>query len=144
MLALRFDTNYAEADVFYAGGRLVDSGYDLETAIHVSLLTDAPAQAGDVLAPDTPRRGHWADVLDPEGRVLGSRLWLLEQAEATESTAQRARTYAAEALQWMIDDRHVRSFEYETEVGDEDISMVVVAVTREGRTQRVGPFKVTG
>jgi phage gp46-like protein len=81
---------------------------DLETAVLISLFTDATAQADDEL-PDFSgdRRGWWgdddADVVVPKG-PLGSRLWLLVRAKATEETRQRAEAYAVEALQWLLDD----------------------------------------
>lgn len=143
MLALAFDTDAADADLFVSGGRFVNDGYDVETLAIVSLLSDAPAQPGDVLPEGTPRRGWWADVLDEQGRVLGSRLWLLEQSESTEATAQRAKSYAAEALQWMLDERIISKVAFETEVYDEDVGLAVDLTARDGRETRIGFFVVT-
>ena len=144
MLAVSFDTDTGFGDLVYASGHLVDSGSDLETAALLSLLCDAPAQDGDALPAGTPRRGFWADIFDATGERIGSRLWLLEGAEATEQTAQRAKAYAAEALQWMIRDRHVLSIAYATQVGDEAVELSVVLTLRDGREVPLGPFRVTG
>lgn len=52
------------------------------------------------------RWGWWGDGLDamPNDRI-GSRLWLLVREKLTQQTLNRARDYAQEALQWMLDDR---------------------------------------
>lgn len=81
------------------------AGYDLatedglRTAVIISLFTDRRVEADDEI-PDgsDDRRGWWADP------TLGSRLWLLARAKETPDTLARARTYAAESLQWLIDD----------------------------------------
>ena len=38
------------------------------------------------------------------GDKFGSRLWLLAREKITDKTLGRVREYAAEALQWMVDD----------------------------------------
>ena len=81
------------------------AGYDLatedglRTAVIISLFTDRRAEADDEI-PDggDDRRGWWADP------AMGSRLWLLARAKETPDTLTRARAYAIEALQWLIDD----------------------------------------
>ena len=144
ILASAWDVDAGEANPFYANGRLVNDGFDIETLIINLLASDAPAQDGDVLADQTPRRGWVFDVLDEDGKTLGSRLWLLEGAEVTEETAQRAVNYAKEALQSLIDDGYVSRFEYETELQDDDLALVVIATAADGRSTRIGPFRVVG
>lgn len=76
----------------------------LVRAVVISLFTWRRAQ------PDDPhegvRWGWWGDGLDdlPNDRI-GSRLWLLVREKLTRETVNRARQYAQEALQWLIDDR---------------------------------------
>ena len=53
------------------------------------------------------RQGWTGDVLDPRGRVIGSRLWLLAQELATAETRRRAREYLDECLEWAVDDGYV-------------------------------------
>jgi phage gp46-like protein len=77
------------------------SGNDLVTAVLISLFTERQAEADDG---EADRRGWWAD---PQ---LGSRLWLLRRAKRTEETRRLAEQYSAEALQWLIDDGVVGSF----------------------------------
>jgi phage gp46-like protein len=76
----------------------------LVRAVVISLFTWRRAR------PDDPhegmRWGWWGDGLsdDPNDRI-GSRLWLLAREKLTLSTMKRAREYAEEALQWLLDDR---------------------------------------
>lgn len=77
-------------DLVIRGGDLVlDEG--IGTSILVSLFCDARA---DDVEPER-QRGWWA------GEV-GSQLWLLERAKATQETAARARDLARRSLQWLI------------------------------------------
>ena len=89
--------------VLNAGDWLIDppalaDGADLETAVLISLFTDARAADDDRLpgAADD-RRGWW-------GGPLGSRLWLLVREKATNETRLRAEDYCREALAWMRTD----------------------------------------
>jgi phage gp46-like protein len=78
---------------------------DLETAVILSLFTDASARDSDVI-PDltSDRRGWWGNWESPEVVELGSRLWLLAREKSTEDTRRRAEDYAAEALTWLLTD----------------------------------------
>lgn len=79
--------------------------HNLETAVLLSLWTDASARPDDVIPDGTDdRRGWWGNWQAPEDIELGSRLWLLAREKSTEETRQRAEEYAAEALAWMLDD----------------------------------------
>lgn len=78
----------------------------LQTAVIISLFTDRRARADDALpGAEDDRRGWWADAY-PEvaGDEIGSRLWLLARAKQTDETLNRARDYALEALQWLVED----------------------------------------
>lgn len=75
----------------------------LTRAVIISLFTWRRA------LPDDPvegiRWGWWGDGLDGlTNDRIGSRLWLLGREKLTLSTINRAREYAEEALQWMLDD----------------------------------------
>ena len=103
------DALLAYADGFFdmalaSGSLAVDDG--LRTAVIVSLFTDRLAAAGDIL-PDNSgdRRGWWADsYADAANDLIGSRLWLLGREKQLPATARKAETYAAESLQWLLDD----------------------------------------
>jgi phage gp46-like protein len=75
----------------------------LVRAVVISLFTWRRAR------PDDPhegtRWGWWADGLVDDGNDrIGSRLWLLAREKLTDRTLVRAREYANEALQWLLDD----------------------------------------
>lgn len=78
----------------------------LETAVIISLFTDRRANADDTI-PDgsNDRRGWWADAFnDVVNDKIGSRLWLLSREKQLSAVLVRAREYAMEALQWLVDD----------------------------------------
>lgn len=72
------------------GDLLADNG--LHTAVITSLFSDAR---------DQRERGWWGDLL--AGRVTGSRLWRLHLEKQTTDTLRRAEQYAAESLQWLME-----------------------------------------
>ncbi|SIT50433.1 Mu-like prophage protein gp46 [Paraburkholderia piptadeniae] len=95
-------------------GALLQTGDDLETAVLISLFSDRQAAADDEIPDGTTNpRGWWGD-LDSDTQI-GSRLWLLSRAKQTTETLQRANDYIVEALQWLIDDGVVASFDIAVE-----------------------------
>ena len=78
----------------------------METAVILSLFTDARADDDDVLpVAGGDRRGWWGDAYaDTPGDVMGSKLWLLEREKQTPDVLVRADQYAQDALAWMITD----------------------------------------
>lgn len=82
--------------------------------------------------PDDPhegvRWGWWGDGLDDEPNDrIGSRLWLLAREKLTLSTLNRAREYAEEALQWLLEDRVATSISVTAErVGLEQLHLQAV------------------
>ena len=76
----------------------------LVRAVTISLFTWRRAQPDDDL-PGTERMGWWGDSYPPvEGDRIGSRLWLLARAKLLPDTPAKAKEYAEEALQWLLDD----------------------------------------
>lgn len=103
-------SGYIGGDIRVSNGDLV-TGDQLRTAVLMSLFTDRRAEPDDRLPDFTEdRRGWWgdsyADTTDATltGDRIGSRLWLLYREKITAETIERARQYAAESLQWLIDD----------------------------------------
>ena len=96
-------------------------GYDLATdaglttAVILSLFTDARARDDDALPPGaTDRRGWWGDAYPVvAGDRIGSRLWLLRASKQLPAALVQARTYAREALDWLIEDGVARRLEVE-------------------------------
>ena len=101
-ILLQWDNANALGDWQIAAGDL-QTGQDLETVCLVSLFTDKLATP-DFVPTDgtTDRRGWWADPYNDQ--PLGSNLWQLERAKKTRDTLGLARTYALDALQWLITD----------------------------------------
>lgn len=109
------------------------SGDDLTTAVLISLFTDRLALPSDE-TPDGDRRGWWGDNTDPR-YLIGSRLWLLDRVKGPLQVPRRAKDYAAEALQWMIDDGVVASFDITAKwVTPDRLYMQIIANRSDGST----------
>jgi len=96
---LGYDIGPGDADLRTTAG--------LETAVILTLFSDRQTETDDIL-PDasTDRRGWWGDAVPPvAGHRIGSRLWLLGREKQLGTRVAKARQYAAEALQWLLDDR---------------------------------------
>ena len=74
----------------------------LETAVMVSLFTDARALPEDRLPPGEDPRGWWGNALG--GDPIGSRLWTLRRAKREPETLRRAEDMVREALAWLVAD----------------------------------------
>lgn len=70
-------------------------GHDLQTAILVSLFTDARAPITDVPSSEADLRGWWS-------ANLGSLLWLLSRAKATPANLEKGMDYIRRALNWLL------------------------------------------
>jgi phage gp46-like protein len=94
-------------------GAVLQSGGDVVTATLLSLFTDRVANADDDIPDGTSDpRGWWAD----EGKYpIGSRLWLLSREKQVDRVPLLAQDYCREALQWMLDDGVVSSFDISAE-----------------------------
>lgn len=75
------------------------TGSDIETAVLISLFTDAAAGPDDAVPDSTgDPRGWWADP------TIGSKLWLLARAKRTPQNLQLALAYLRQALAWLVAD----------------------------------------
>lgn len=90
-------------------------GFDLETAINISLFTNRRANDDD--EPDLfDRQGWWGDNYLPNaGDRIGSRLWLLTRRKQTQETLNDALEYVQECLQWLIDDGVAETIDVDNE-----------------------------
>ncbi len=110
-ITLVWDTITGTADVAMAGNALA-TGFDLQTAVIISLFTDAQADPGDIVF-DTDPRGFWADTYAaledpaltpiPNDRI-GSKLWQTFARQRNQDTLNWARDQALKALNWMLID----------------------------------------
>lgn len=105
----------------------------LTRAVQISLFTWRRANVDDVLD-DDQRFGWWGDsfpsVADDR---IGSRLWLLRRVKLTVQTQLDAEFYAREALQWLIDDGHIRAVEIQTErLDDQRLNLRIYLALADG------------
>jgi phage gp46-like protein len=105
MIKLAYNAVTQSCDLVRNGKNLIDDP-TLATSVIISLFTRRLAAADDALpTPTSTREGWWADpYADVKGDLIGSRLWLLNRAKATQETANLARAYALESLAWMLQD----------------------------------------
>lgn len=103
-IKLIFDATYMSGDFELNTGDLVrEEG--LETAVMISLFTDR--RVNEYENPDNvkDKRGWWGDLLSEiEEDQIGSKLWLLERETLSSETVERAKIYALEALEWLVED----------------------------------------
>lgn len=123
-------------DLGFSGGDLA-SEHDIKTAVMVSLFTDRRAEEDDPL-PDNAasKRGWWGDALNGvgKGRRIGSRFWLLTREKQLKDVLIRAREYAKESLQWLIEDGVAQEIIVDAEILKPDVLGLVVDVRRERQT----------
>lgn len=91
--------------IFFLNGELTDPTTvinPLPRAVIISLFSWRRANPDD----NAPvPMGWWGDTYPTvAGDRIGSRLWLLGREKITNDTLNRARDYATEAMQWMLDD----------------------------------------
>lgn len=124
-LMLAWDNAAQCADLVMVNGQLATDD-TLQTAVIISLFSDRRADNDDVLpdylSPQIPgsgdRRGWWGDHYPPDALAAiaaglgltplpvdrwGSWLWLLAREKDTSDVLARAKGYAQEALQWLLD-----------------------------------------
>jgi phage gp46-like protein len=88
---------------------------DLPRAVIISLFTWRRANPDDEL-PSTNKFGWWGDTYPQiQSDRIGSRLWLLSRAKLTAENVLRAKEYAEESLEWLIDDGVAASVQVQSE-----------------------------
>ena len=98
----------------------------LARAVIISLFTWRRANPDDDL-PSTNKYGWWGDTYPQiDNDRIGSRLWLLSRAKLTTETVLRAKEYAEEALQWLIDDGVAASVQVQSE--RQDLFMLALGI----------------
>ena len=107
----------------------LETSDELDTPILISLFSWAPAQDGD-----TPRAGEkfgwWADFFsDVEGDVFGSRLWT-QKNQPVKKALLAIPSLAEEALQWMVEDKLVKSIKCEASLDIHDHITITVLAER--------------
>lgn len=129
-IALIWNNDAWRADIAVVNGDLAtDDG--LRTAVIMSLFTNAPALPDDALPAPGDRGGWWGDALaETPGDIIGSRLWLLSREKQLGSVLNRARDYAREALQWLLDGKIAASVDVTATNPQEGVLALNIAITR--------------
>ena len=105
----------------------------LVRAVIICLFTWRRANPDDLTEGD--KKGYWGDVVEPLvlNDKIGSRLWLLAREKITQQTINRAREYALEALQCLIDDGIASRVEVAIErFGFDGLAMTVTIYRNDG------------
>lgn len=101
-------------------------------AVIISLFTWRRANPDDAV--DGSRQGWWGDATASlTGNRIGSRLWLLSREKLLPETFNRAREYAREALQWLVDDQVAAAVDVAAERYGRAGLALVVTITRADR-----------
>lgn len=83
------------------------------------------------------RQGWWGDTFASETNDrIGSRLWLLRREKLTDEVVARAKEYAEESLQWMLDDALALAVNVSTDRENNRLNMSV-EIVRPGDAQSI-------
>ncbi|MGH1429749.1 MAG: phage GP46 family protein [Neptuniibacter sp.] len=104
----------------------------LQNAVVISLFTDARCEPDELPQGETDQRGYYGDFELQEGESLGSKLWTLKREKVTQNTINRARTYATEALEWLLED-HLQNIKVTAERGGlQQINLLIQCQLKDG------------
>ncbi|OOG61455.1 hypothetical protein B0E46_15880 [Rhodanobacter sp. B04] len=137
-IATVWDVSNSQGDWIVESATL-KNGDDLATSVLISLFTDRLANASDVLPDATgDRRGWWGDL--DQNVPIGSRLWLLTRAKLLPSVAVTAKSYVAEALQWMLDDGVALAMNIVTAIVAPSMLTIQITINQSNGSQRALSF----
>ncbi len=103
----------------------------LKTSMFVSLLTDRRAEKTDILPCNyTNMRGYVGDAID--NIRIGSRIWLLEDANNTSKIRGMVKAYAEESLRWLIDDGLAKEINIDVSQKCDIIELIVSICRHDG------------
>lgn len=120
---------YLGASTAFTGTTGLRADQDLQTAVLISLFTDAQADADDVIPDGTSDpRGWWAGS-------IGSKLWLRARSKATEDLPALIQNDIQTALQWLIEDDVAASVDVLAEYRDAKTIAAQVTVNRRDGTR---------
>lgn len=107
---------------------------ELTRAVVISLFTWRRANPDDVT--EGQKMGWWGDLsAHVTNDRIGSRLWLLMREKILPQTIQRAREYAQESLQWLIEDGVASRVDVTAERrGLDGIALAATIYRTDGRT----------
>jgi phage gp46-like protein len=118
----------------------VDLTDGFETAVTISLFTDARAPADMELPDNTGDRRGWC-LAHHQGQEPGSLLWLLSREKQTSAVLAKAKLYAEQALAWLVADKYAAKVQVRTEVIGSGILGLAVEITRRDGSLWIKNFK---
>jgi len=130
-VALVFGAAEREFDLVLEGADL-KSEEGLNTAISISLFTDARASRDERLpSENSDRRGWWGDTFAPvEGDQIGSLLWLLQRQKLTTQLQARIEREVARSLEWLVEDGIAAGIDVTSEIIKPDRLNLQVIIVR--------------
>ena len=138
-LAVRYRNDIGASDLCVVGADLAADN-TLETAIIVSLFSDARVRDDELPEGHTWRRGFWGSQLDDEPDNFGSKLWTLRRSKATQENLVKARAFCREALRWMIRDGVAIEVDVQTSYPRPGRTQILIGVVEPDRTRREFQF----
>lgn len=147
MIDIKIEQNENKVfDVSIENGDLAGvDGFD--SAIWVSLFTDARAPESIVRKPED-RRGWIGNLASPvENRDLGGLLWLTDQRRLNQDTLNEVVDYARQSLNWFVEDSIAKSITVSGEIIPlQGIRLAIIIKTPDGNTvtHYVPLWEVTG
>ena len=138
-LRVQWNNRLGAGDICVVGADL-QAEDSLETAIIISLFTDARVREDELPAGHTWRRGWWGDVVDDEPDATGSKLWTLRRSKATAEVLVRARAFCREALRWLIRDGVAVAVHVRTSYRSPGFMQIVVEIVEPDRSRREFQF----
>jgi len=134
-LALSDDGTEINLKLTPEGSLLMEGG--LETAVLLSLFTDARVAESELPPGLNSVRGWWGDeFLSNPGDKTGSKLWTFSRDKLNTKTAASIQVRAKQALAWMIDDGTALKVDVTTAVKPGFIEIIVKITRPSGREDR--------
>jgi phage gp46-like protein len=137
---------YGKFDISFENGDLKKTS-GLETALDVSIYTDARASSDLVPIPEN-QRGWLGNIVSPvTDRQLGGLLWLIDQRRLTQNTLNTAVDYARKSLNWLIKDQVAKNIEVTGEIVPRfgiELKIILTAINGQTETRFYKLWEVTG
>lgn len=134
-----FDLSIVDGDIEGTPG--------FDTAIWVSLFSDARATASQVVIPEY-RRGWPGNLVSTvNGRDLGGLLWLVDQRRLNQKTLNEAVDYTRGALNWFLEDGIAQNVEVDGEIvpaSGIQLNVTITSFNGDTETHYVKLWEVTG
>lgn len=114
----------------------IETDEGLETAVNISLFSDAYASE-EILPGDDIYRGGY--LFDSDDEVTGSLLWTLRREKQLPEAMSKAKTYAQSALKWMLKSGLAESIDVQVSNPHQAVLFLEISIKR----PRKQPMKFT-